>query len=57
MHPEVPVFGTLPDTARLIVSEPLRDIPGAWVEVPESCWGMITADGDGERHTFSPRRP
>ena len=57
MHPEVPVFGTLPDTARLIVSEPLRDMPDAWAEVPESCWGMITEDGRGERHPFSPRRP
>lgn len=57
MHPEVPVFGTLPDTARLIVSEPLRDMPGAWAEVPESCWGVITEDGRGERHAFAPRQP
>ncbi|PFG40932.1 glutamine amidotransferase [Georgenia soli] len=57
MHPEVPVFGTLPDTARLIVSEPLRDMPDAWAEVPESCWGMITEDGRGEQHAFAPRRP
>jgi glutamine amidotransferase len=57
MHPEVRAFGTLSDTARLIVSEPLRDIPGAWSEVPEAHWGVIHPDGQGESHTFTPRLP
>ena len=55
MHPEVEAFGTLSDTARLIVSEPLRDIPGAWNEVPEAHWGVIHPDGRGESHAFTPR--
>jgi hypothetical protein len=57
MHPEVKAFGTLSDTARLIVSEALRDIPGAWEEVPEAHWGVMQPGGRGENHPFRPRWP
>ena len=36
-----------------MVSEPLRDLPGAWNEVPESSWGVVRA-GDDELQPFSP---
>ena len=51
LHPEVPVLRTLSDEARLVVSEPLGDLEGAWNEVPESSWGVVRA-GDDELHPF-----
>jgi len=53
LHPEVPVLRTLSDEARLVVSEPLGDLEGAWNEVPESSWGVVRA-GDDELHPFWP---
>ena len=35
-HPDNPVLHQLSDDARLVVSEPLGDLHGAWREVPES---------------------
>jgi len=52
-HPEVPVLRTLSDEARLVVSEPLGDLEGAWNEVPESSWGVVKA-GEDELHPFRP---
>ena len=55
LHPELEVLKELSDESRLIVSEPLRDLPGVWNEVPESSWGVIRT-GQDELHTFTPRR-
>jgi predicted glutamine amidotransferase len=54
LHPEVPVLQTLSDETRLVVSEPLGDLEGAWNEVPESSWGIVRANGDDELHPFRP---
>lgn len=43
------VFGT---RARLIVSEPLNDLPGAFIEVPESTAVVVTPDGAYEHQPF-----
>jgi predicted glutamine amidotransferase len=56
LHPELEVLEGLSDESRLIVSEPLRDLPGVWNEVPESSWGVIR-EGQDELHTFTPRSP
>jgi glutamine amidotransferase len=56
LHPEVEVLHRVSDESRLIVSEPLRDLPGAWNEVPESTYGVIQA-GQDELHPFTPRAP
>ena len=40
-HPEVAVLHELSDESRLVVSEPLGDLAGAWNEVPESHYGVI----------------
>ena len=40
-YPEIPVFQTLSDKSRIIVSEPLGDLTGAWNEVPPSSYGVI----------------
>ena len=56
LHPELAILNYLSDEARLIVSEPLRDLPGAWNEVPESSYGVVQP-GDDELHPFTPTAP
>ena len=46
----------LSDETRLVVSEPLGDLAGAWNEVPESSYGVIQ-EGQDELHPFTPRPP
>ncbi len=46
----------LSEESRLIVSEPLRDLPGAWNEVPESSYGLV-CEGQDELRPFTPRPP
>ena len=40
-YPDNPVLHELSDETRLVVSEPLGDLAGAWNEVPESSYGVI----------------
>ena len=54
LHPDAPVLQALSDEARLVVSEPLGDLEGAWNEVPQASWGLVRADGDDELHPFRP---
>src|SRR5262245_34543701 len=56
LHPEIEVLGRVSDESRLIVSEPLRDLPGAWNEVPESSYGVVQ-EGEDELKPFVPRAP
>ena len=51
IHPELEVLGEVSDETRLVVSEPLRDLEGAWNEVPESSWGVVHP-GQDELHPF-----
>ena len=53
--PLVPVADRV-DRARLVVSEPLGELAGAWNEVPESTFGVISRDGD-MMAPFSPIPP
>jgi len=53
LYPELAVLKELGDDSRFIVSEPLRDLPGAWTEVPESSWGMVHRGGQ-EIQPFNP---
>jgi predicted glutamine amidotransferase len=55
-HPDNPVLHALSDESRLIVSEPLGDLAGAWNEVPESSYGVVQ-EGQDELHPFTPRPP
>ena len=54
LHPENSVLAGLSEETRLIVSEPLGDLAGAWNEVPESSWGVIQP-GPDELRPFRPR--
>jgi len=56
LYPELEVLRMLGDEARLVVSEPLGDLPGAWREVPESSCGIIQPGAD-EIRPFVPIRP
>jgi predicted glutamine amidotransferase len=55
-HPEVEVLHRLSDESRLVVSEPLGDLVGAWNEAPESHYGVVQ-EGQDELRPFSPRPP
>ena len=56
LHPDLEVLQLVDDESRLVVSEPLRDLAGAWNEVPESSYGIVQA-GQDELHPFTPRAP
>lgn len=52
-YPDNPVLHELSDDARLVVSEPLGDLRGAWREVPESSC-LVVHGGHEELHEFVP---
>jgi len=52
LYPENEEFLALGDESRLVVSEPLGDLPGAWNEVPEASYGVIQP-GQDEMHPFA----
>jgi predicted glutamine amidotransferase len=56
VHPEVEILARVSDESRLVVSEPVRDLPGAWNEVPESSYGVVQP-GQDELHEFRPKAP
>jgi predicted glutamine amidotransferase len=56
LHPEVEILHRVSDESRLVVSEPLRDLAGAWNEVPESHYGVVQ-EGQDELRPFTPRPP
>jgi predicted glutamine amidotransferase len=55
-YPDNPMLHGLSAETRLVVSEPLGDLAGAWNEVPESTWGVVQ-EGQDELHPFEPRPP
>jgi glutamine amidotransferase len=56
LHPENERFQRITDEDRVIVSEPLSDLPGIWLEVPEST-ALLVHTGPDEQVPFSPRAP
>jgi predicted glutamine amidotransferase len=53
LHPELEVLQLVSDETRIVVSEPLGDLTGAWNEVPESSYGVVQ-DGEDELRSFRP---
>jgi len=53
LHPELEVLQLVSDETRIVVSEPLGDLTGAWNEVPESSYGIVQ-DGEDELRPFRP---
>ncbi|HEY2436471.1 MAG TPA: class II glutamine amidotransferase [Solirubrobacteraceae bacterium] len=56
LYPEAPALQKVSDEARLIVSEPIGDLPGAWNEVPEGSWG-VAGRGEDRIEPFQPKPP
>ncbi len=52
-YPDMPELNRLSDDARLVVSEPLRDLRGAWQEVPEASYVEIHG-GEEKIRPFKP---
>ena len=53
LHPELAILQAVSDESRIIVSEPLGNLRGAWNEVPESSYGVVQ-EGDDELRPFRP---
>ena len=51
--PDISIFRTLSDESRLIVSEPLGELAGAWNEVPASTFAVIR-EGEDALEAFTP---
>jgi predicted glutamine amidotransferase len=56
MYPENEVFQKISDETRIVVSEPLGELVGAWNEVPESSFGIVQK-GEDVLGRFSPQSP
>ena len=54
-YPDNPRLHHVSEETRLVVSEPLSDLAGAWNEVPESTCGIIR-EGRAELRAFTPRQ-
>jgi len=46
LHPDVEGLARLDDETRIVVSEPLGDLPGAWIEAPEAHYGIVQPGDD-----------
>jgi hypothetical protein len=55
-YPDREILREVSDDARLVVSEPIGDLPGAWVEMPEASYGVASRDGD-QLQRFAPKPP
>jgi predicted glutamine amidotransferase len=55
LYPDAVELASLSDETRVVVSEPLGDLPGVWNEVPESHVGIVRPGAD-ELLPFAPRR-
>jgi predicted glutamine amidotransferase len=53
LYPDDPRLADFDEESRVIVSEPLGDLPGMWNPVPESSWGVVQP-GPDELSTFKP---
>ena len=56
LYPHGQLFQAESTQARLVVSEPLGDVPGVWNEVPEASYGVV-GRGSDELRPFRPRPP
>src|SRR4051795_6550377 len=56
LYPERELFMQLSEDTRLIVSEPLGDVPGVWNEGPEASWGAA-GGAPAEGRPFRPGAP
>jgi len=55
-YPDNPMLHSLADNTRIVVSEPLGDLKGAWIEIPESSC-LVIGGGRQEIMPFAPAVP
>jgi predicted glutamine amidotransferase len=55
-YPDRDVLHEVSDDTRMVVSEPVGDLPGAWVEMPEASYGVV-GKGDDKVLPFAPKPP
>ena len=55
-YPDREILREVGDEARLVVSEPFGDLPGAWEEMPEASYGVVSKGAD-HLHPFVPEPP
>jgi predicted glutamine amidotransferase len=55
LHPDNPRLQRMREGDRIVVSEPLADLPGAWHEVPEGSAMVVEHGGGIEQRPFAPR--
>jgi len=56
LHPDNVRFQRMTAEDRVVVSEPVSDLPGVWREVPESS-ALVIQRGPDEQREFQPRSP
>ncbi|HEY7632869.1 MAG TPA: class II glutamine amidotransferase [Thermoleophilaceae bacterium] len=56
LYPDRELFQQLSDETRMVVSEPVGDLPGAWEEVPEASYGLV-GKGQALLLPFEPKAP
>jgi glutamine amidotransferase len=56
LHPDVEVLRHIGDETRIIVSEPLGHLEGAWILAPEGHYGIVQP-GDDVLAPLVPRKP
>jgi glutamine amidotransferase len=56
LYPERELLQEVSEDARLVVSEPIGDLPGAWNGVPESSYGVV-GHGDDQLRPFKVKPP
>ncbi|MEU1127556.1 class II glutamine amidotransferase [Streptomyces sp. NPDC005899] len=55
LHPEMALMRELSDDTRLVVSEPVGDLPGVWNEMPEASYTVVPAGDGGDHMPFVPQ--
>ena len=46
LAPDREILREVSDDTRLVVSEPVGDLPDAWIEMPEASYGVVSKGGD-----------
>jgi len=55
-YPDREILREVSDDTRLVVSEPIGDLPGAWIAMPEASYGIVSKGGD-QLLPFAPKPP
>jgi glutamine amidotransferase len=56
LAPDREILFEVSDDSRLVVSEPIGDLPGAWNEVPDGSYGVV-GGGEEQMRPFKPKPP